>query len=491
MEPGLNYTCLSLPDYSYFATDSNSGHRSHDAYLIQDVYKIEADFSGSMKLSHLASLIGVVSLCSASPVRTERRDKTSISAIQLSSDKSFHYELLRDLSLVPYEGSDVNEVLIAASEIKPGDFESYYTAFNKLATRVHQQAKAINITDHPISARNTFFKAATYYRSADFFLRGSRTDPRVYSLWDKHLEAFNAAISLLPVPGQRVTLRARGDDLHSNFTIPIIFFGCGLPGPRPTIIMGNGFDGAQEEMYHVLGKAALDRGINVITYEGPGQPTVRREQKLGFIPQWEKVVTPVVDYAITRSEVRADAIGLMGLSFGGFLAPRAAAVEHRLAAVLALDGIYDFGESNLKPFPPKLKELFKSGPENAKLFDSILAEGLAEPSTETFTKWAVQQGLWSFNTESPFEWLSQTQKYNMDGFAQNITAQIFVGDAQNDQFFPGQARVLADKIGSKLATYHEFKTADGAGEHCSVGASVLANQVVLDWFEGVLQHRAE
>lgn len=46
MEPGLNYTCLSLPDYSYFATDSNSGHRSHDAYLIQDVYKIEAVFSG-------------------------------------------------------------------------------------------------------------------------------------------------------------------------------------------------------------------------------------------------------------------------------------------------------------------------------------------------------------------------------------------------------------------------------------------------------------
>lgn len=76
----------------------------------------------------------------------------------------------------------------------------------------------------------------------------------------------------------------------------------------------------------------------------------------------------------------------------------------------------------------------------------------------------------------------------MDGFAQNITAPVFVGDAQNDQFFPGQAKVLADKIGSKLATYHEFSTADGAGEHCSVGASVLANQVVLDWFEDVLQH---
>ncbi|EFR01000.1 2,6-dihydropseudooxynicotine hydrolase [Nannizzia gypsea CBS 118893] len=441
-----------------------------------------------MKLSQLAAIIGAVGLCRASPVRIEKRDNSSISSIQLSSDKSFHYELLRDLSIAAYDGSDINEILTAASEIKAGDFESYYATFNKLATRVHEQAKGINLTNHPISARRAFFKAATYYRSADFFLRGNWTDPRVYSLWDKHLEAFNTAISLLPVPGQRVTLHAKGNEPNSNFSIPIIFYGCGLPGPRPTIIMGNGYDGAQEEMYHVLGKAALDRGINVITYEGPGQPTVRREQKLGFIPEWEKVVTPVVDYALTRPEVRVNAIGLMGLSFGGFLAPRAAAVEKRIAAVIALDGIYDFGESNLRPFPPQLKELFKSGSENAKRFDSIVEAGLAEPSADTFTRWAVQQGLWSFNTESPFEWLSQTQKYNMDGFVQNITMPVFVADAQNDQFFPGQAKALADKIGSKFATYHEFRAVDGAGEHCSVGASVLANQILLDWFEDIVRH---
>ncbi|EEQ29246.1 hypothetical protein McanMca71_006649 [Microsporum canis] len=439
-----------------------------------------------MKLSRFPLILSVISLTKASPVSIYKRANSSISAIQLSSDETFNYELLRDLSIAPYEGADVNEVLIAANEIKPRDFESYHAAFNKLATRVHQQAKAINAIDHPISARNTFFKAATYYRSADFFLRGNWTDPRVYSLWDQHLAAFNAAISLLPVPGQRVTLHAKGEDSNSNFTIPIIFFGCGMPGPRPTIIMGNGYDGSQEEMYHVLGKAALERGINVITYEGPGQPTVRREQKLGFIPQWEKVVTPVVDYALTRPEVRANSIGLMGYSFGGFLAPRAAALEHRIAAVLALDGIYDFGQSMLEPFPPELREVFKSG--NKKLFDSILEKITADPSTPSFTRWGVQQGLWSFNTESPFEWLSKTQAYNMDGFIQNITVPVFVGSAQNDQFFPRQAKALADKIGDKLATYHEFGTADGAGEHCSVGANVLANQVALDWFEDVLQH---
>ncbi|RKL01743.1 hypothetical protein BFJ71_g5072 [Fusarium oxysporum] len=91
-----------------------------------------------------------------------------------------------------------------------------------------------------------------------------------------------------------------------------------------------------------MGKAILERGMNVITYEGPGQPTVRRKQNLGFIHEWEKVVTPVVDYLLTRPEVDPKSIGLLGYSFGGMLAPRAAAFEHRLAPVFAVDGVYEF-----------------------------------------------------------------------------------------------------------------------------------------------------
>jgi hypothetical protein len=40
------------------------------------------------------------------------------------------------------------------------------------------------------------------------------------------------------------------------------------------MILGNRYDDAQEEMPHVLGFAALERGFDVITHEGPGQPTV-------------------------------------------------------------------------------------------------------------------------------------------------------------------------------------------------------------------------
>jgi dienelactone hydrolase len=77
---------------------------------------------------------------------------------------------------------------------------------------------------------------------------------------------------------------------------------------------------------------------------GPGQPTVRRDQQIGFIPQREKVVTPVVDYLSSHSKVDADAIALVGVSFGGTLAPPAAAYEHRFAAVIALSSLWSMFE---------------------------------------------------------------------------------------------------------------------------------------------------
>lgn len=271
---------------------------------------------------------------------------------QLSQDSDFHFEILRVLSMAPYEGSDIGEVLVATNQIQPADFESFYNAFNSLAESVQNVSTSIDATRHPISARNAFFKASTYFRSADFFLHGNWSDPRINTLWDQQLSAFNSALELMPIPGQRLMLNASG------FQVPAVFYSSGFPGKRPTIIMCNGYDGSQEEMYHVLVKAVVERGMNAITYEGPGMPTVRRQQDLGFIPNWEAVVTPVVDWAVTQPEIDASSIGLWGFSFGGYLAPRAAAFEHRIAAVLALDGVYDAGSAWLANFPPSSCLLF-------------------------------------------------------------------------------------------------------------------------------------
>ena len=68
-------------------------------------------------------------------------------------------------------------------------------------------------------------------------------------------------------------------------------------------------------------------------------------QGLTFRPDWEHVVTPVLDYALSKleGEVDPDRIGLMGMSFGGFLNTRAAAFDKRFKVMVADPGNLAWG----------------------------------------------------------------------------------------------------------------------------------------------------
>jgi hypothetical protein len=130
-------------------------------------------------------------------------------------------------------GANPAEVLTA------GDLESYYSVFNYLATHIYNTSQQISSEKYPVSAREALFRSSGYFRSSNFYLYGNISDPRIYSIWEQQ------AIALLPVPGYRATLPGPG------FDIPIIFY----PAPnddikRPTILVGSGYDGAQEDSLH-------------------------------------------------------------------------------------------------------------------------------------------------------------------------------------------------------------------------------------------------
>ncbi|KAJ4262927.1 hypothetical protein NW762_006540 [Fusarium torreyae] len=432
-------------------------------------------------LSASCALTPALALHTTGPPKLEARaqshnEKINATMAPIVGDESFNFNILAYMSGAPYQGADIGEVLVAANNIKDGDLESFYEQFNSLATRVHNQAIAIDSKKHPISARNAFFRSSTYYRAADVYLHGNWSDPRIMELWKKQAKDYDKAIRLLPQPGERIQIQA------DDFTIPAIFFKTNRPGRRPTVILGQGYDGAMEDLYHVMGEALLQRGMNAIVYEGPGQPTVRRYQDLGFIPEWEKVVSPVVDYILTRDDVEADKIALMGYSFGGFLAPRAAAFEHRLSAVIAIDGVYDFGEAILTQFGPDAAKAVRSGKK--KVVDRLGKQLQSDPNTPTTLRWGVNQGEWTFKTHSAYEFARKAQDYTLKGLIKKIKAPVFVGEAKSDVFFEGQAAKLAKELG-KLGTHHVFEDVLGAGEHCQIGASVLMNQVALDWLEDI------
>jgi pimeloyl-ACP methyl ester carboxylesterase len=76
------------------------------------------------------------------------------------------------------------------------------------------------------------------------------------------------------------------------------------------------------------------------------------------------VITPVVDFLRARPDVDRRRISLVGASFGGFLTARAAAHEHRLAALVTDTGVTD-------PFAmAKRSEIYGNGGGFERMIDA-------------------------------------------------------------------------------------------------------------------------
>ncbi|MGH2586954.1 MAG: alpha/beta hydrolase family protein, partial [Dehalococcoidia bacterium] len=243
-----------------------------------------------------------------------------------------------------------------------------------------------------------------------------------------------------------------------------------------------GYDGTVEELYFGGGAAALRRGYNVLAFDGPGQGGVLLEQHLAMRPDWEKVVTPVVDYALSRPEVDPRRMTLIGRSWGGYLAPRAAAFEHRLAALIADPGLYSLGGASKAMFPQSLQEAIDQG--DATTLKPIFDQLMQNPSL-AFT---FNRGMLVHGVETPWDYIRAMAPYSLEGLASQIACPTLITQAENDLRASQSQELLAALTCPK--TLVDFTNAEGAGEHCEGGAGSLFAQRAFDWLDGVMATRA-
>ena len=110
--------------------------------------------------------------------------------------------------------------------------------------------------------------------------------------------------------------------------------------PLPVAVILPGLDACKEEL-HAWSDAFLARGLATLTLDGPGQG--ESAFALPIRTDWGKVIGAVIDGLKTRSDVDADAVGVVGQSLGAFYAPLAASQEPRIKACIANCGPYDWG----------------------------------------------------------------------------------------------------------------------------------------------------
>lgn len=385
----------------------------------------------------------------------------------LFDDESFSFEALRAAGYSDYGGADLGEVLVTCRQIPEGDEAAWSAQWAATAARIERAGRDALAAGHRVSAREALLRASNYYRSADFYRRATPPAPDAESarLATASQQTFADAAGLLGTPARAVRIP------YEDTTLPgYVFLADDSGAPRPTVVFHGGYDSTVEESYLVVAAGALRRGYNVIAFDGPGQGSCLRDQGLHFRPDWEAVVTPVVDFALTVPEVDAGRLALMGMSLGGYLAARAAAFEHRIAACVLYDGVWDFHAavatiaSRVDSMPGGLKALM---------------------AQNTQARWAVRTGLWSFGVTGFDELVKATEAYTMAGIADRITCPTLVLDAENDQFFKGQPQRVFDELTcpKELITFRED---EGAGEHCQEGALFLFHQRTFDRLDTLL-----
>jgi alpha-beta hydrolase superfamily lysophospholipase len=401
-------------------------------------------------------------------------------ALLFPSDPEFWYETVRLFGAAEYGGALFGEVIAISQNIKAGDYDSWYDANNAFADRIAGEAEAQRRKGHHISARDSFLRASNYYRNSEFFLHANADDPRVKRGYERSVECYKAAAVLFTPAIEVLEIPYEGTTLPGYFHTP------DASGKRrKTLLLHTGFDGSAEEMHWNGARAAVERGYNVLVFDGPGQFTPVHRQKLHFRPDWEKVVTPVVDFVLKRSDVDPRRVALHGVSMGGYFAPRAAAFEHRLAACIADDGIYDYGASQLAAMPEQMRPqvLQALSAPSAPQLDERLAQMMKANSV---ARWAFTQGMYSMGVNSPRAYLAAAQAYHMrDGIAEKITCPTLVCEAGKDLFFDGQGQLLFDHL-TCPKTLLKFTDAEGAANHCEVGASRLAFARMYDWLDETL-----
>jgi hypothetical protein len=401
--------------------------------------------------------------------------------------KNDDFNFLTEIALgsVYWQAADVGEVLTTVDRIHDGKARSWVDEWTATADRLTQLAAASAAAGRRRSAAGQYLRGSLYYSLATYSADGTE-DPALFaSLWEKHRDAWDQFVDQGEFGG---AMAERIGIPYEGTTLPGYFFRSGADGAdgavgaigslRRTLIFNNGSDGSMAGAWTGGIAAALGRGWNAMTFDGPGQNAALVRQGLAFRPDWEKVVTPVVDFLSARADVDGEKLALLGVSQAGYWVPRALAFEHRIAAAVTDPGVVDVSATILRHLPHTMIKLLEE--RDRERFNRDVDWTLRiSPSTRS----TLALRMRPYGVSTPYEFFSVARDYALtDELIAKITTPVLVTDPENEQFWPGQSGDLFGKLTGTKAII-AFTQEEGADSHCEPTASGLRGERIFDWLD--------
>jgi hypothetical protein len=379
------------------------------------------------------------------------------------------------LGKAPRGGSDIGEVLATVASVQPGDRAGWFDAWVTLGERIAAIAEASAAAGHRVSAARAYLRAADYFAVAVNSIDGLDGDTaKLLPVFRAHRAAWEGFVANTRWPVERVDIPYEGSSMPGW-----LFRSDGSGASRRTLVMNNGSDGAISDCWCEGAEGGLERGYNVLLFDGPGQQSMLFERDIPFRYDWENVLTPVIDFLIKRDDVDAARLALYGVSQAGYWVARALAFEHRFTAAIADGGVVNVGRTWFSHLPPQLLDLYRSG--DKATFDQYMRQAMAAPEAEGGREnWAFRAR--PYGVEGYSAVLDQVAKYDVTDVAGLITTPLYITDPDGEQFFSGQPAELATLVPGSTLT--RFTQEEGASHHCQPMARELTEQRMFDWLDG-------
>ncbi|GAA3629492.1 alpha/beta fold hydrolase [Microbacterium awajiense] len=393
-----------------------------------------------------------------------------------ASDDGFDFDVRLALGHSVHGGAEPGEVLAAVAEVAAGDHAKWFDAWLGLGERLLAQGDAAAAAGHRVTAAARLLRAANYLGFAVSAAAALDRPETLTGTFGRHRRAWTAFLAQSDLTIDEVPIA------YDEAGLTGMLFTPEAPGPHRTLVLNNGSDEAVSRLWTDLGRPALARGWAVFVYDGPGQQSQLFEHGVPFRPDWEAVLTPVVDALRAHPDVDASRLAVWGVSQSGFWVPRALTAEHRFAAAVADPGVVDVSASWVRRMPAELLDLIRDGQDDT--FDRIMDETMShDPETAAMLRFRARpygaDARLSVAYRAVLDYRLTAEQ------AAKIDTPLLITDPEGEQFWPGQSATLAEWT-HPHSTLASFRAADGAALHCQPMARAQTAEVGLDWLEDVV-----
>ncbi|RGE19296.1 S9 family peptidase [Leucobacter sp. wl10] len=392
-----------------------------------------------------------------------------------SANPDYDFEIRAAVGRTAAGAGSPGEILAATEGVRRKDHEGWFEAWSGLGDRTAAVAAEAAGKGHRVSAAEAYLRASAYYSVAVNALSALDDTDRLQPMFARQQRAWEGFLAHTSANATAIEIP------YEAGSLPGIFFrasgGTDPAQTAPTLIAVNGSDGSMAGIWSECVEPALKRGYNAVVFDGPGQQSRLFEENIPFRPDWEHVLTPVLDAVLAFDGVDAERVAVYGVSQGGYWVARALAFEHRFAAAITDPGIVDVSTSWTTHLPHGLLKQLDDG--DVEKFDREMALGL-KFSPETARTWRFRAR--PYGTTGYGETIRAVRAYTVADVASRITTPLLILSPENEQFWPGQAEQLA-ALAPSVSTVIRFTAAEGADGHCQPLARAVTAQRMFDWLD--------